>query len=205
MARNLLNSVSSSATTNILGMYYQQSNVQYYTSGSTNGSFGTMTAYTGTNHFNQDGSASGYVIKEANSYLHILMNYSHDHGQTWRASGIRLLATPDNWSTVNAVMGFGLTSYNGNGYDNFGNSGCQERYILHNSSVGTTWKFAFQESGHANGNVHKYNNANAGNDNYGQNNNPNTFGDVFGMCIRVIEVKNSAVVAMSAQNTFAFT
>jgi hypothetical protein len=101
-------------------------------------------------------------------------------------------------------MGFGATSYN-NEYDNFGSSGCEERYILHGTSVGTTWKFAFDESGHDNGNVHKYNNANKGNDSYNTNNNPNTFGEVFGMCIRVIEVKNRAVTAMSDQNTFAFT
>jgi hypothetical protein len=202
MGLTIHNQAAASTSGNILGMYFLQDNKVYGKSGQTNGNYGWLDKHTGggTNYWAQWTGQPGYTIKEVGSYLRIKFCATGDHGTTWRANNWLIRMSVDNFSTNINVGGFGMTAWNG-GTANFGNSGVYERTILHNYGLGTTIKFGVQDSTNSNGNTHTYNNIHGGED--GNNGTENDFGQVWAMCLKVEEIKASAVSAMSAQNTFA--
>mgnify|MGYP003114336910 CR=1 FL=1 len=203
MGRTIHNQVaSSSADSNILGMYFMQDDKVYGRSGQQDSSFGWVAKHTsgGTNIWGGWTGQSGYTIQESDSYLRIRFCATGDHGETWRANNFLVKMSVDNFSSRINIGGFGLTNYNG-GHHNYGNSGVYERTILHNYSVGTIIKFGLEDSTNSGGHTYTYNNVNKDQD--GNDGTQNTYGQVWTMNLKVEEIKASAVSAMTAQNTFA--
>lgn len=203
MGRTIHNQVaSSSADSNILGMYFLQDNKVYGRSGQQDSTYGWVDKHTsgGTNIWAGWTGQSGYTIQQAGSYLRLKFCATGDHGTTWRANNFLIRMSVDNFSTKINVGGFGLTNYNG-GSDNYGNSGVYERTILHNYGVGTTIKFGLEDSTNSGGHTYTYNNVNKVSD--GNDGTQNTYGQIWSMNLKVEEIKASAVSAMHSSNTFA--
>jgi len=203
MGRTIHNQVaSSSADSNILGMYFLQDNKVYGRSGQQDASYGYVEKHTsgGTNIWNGWTGQSGYTIQEAGSYLRLRFCGTGDHGTTWRANNFLVKMSVDDFNTKINIGGFGLTNYNG-GNDNYGNSGVYERTILHNYGVGTTIKFAVEDSTNSGGHTYTYNNVNQESDS--NDGTQNTYGQVWAMNLKIEEIKASAVSAVHGSNTFA--
>lgn len=202
MGRLIHNQTATSSDANVLGMYFQQDNGVYGRSGQQNQSFGFLNRNTsgGTNIWNGWTGATGYTIKKSNSYLRLRFCAIGDHGSTWRAGNLLIKFSTDNWSSNTNIGGFGITVY-ADGHENYGDGGCFERTWTHGLSVGTVIKFALQDSAHSNGQLRVFNNVHDGGESEGFSG--NNFGQVWGMNLKVEEIEQSVVSAMSSQNTFA--
>ena len=188
----------SSGGGNILGMHYEQVNGPVRSSDQENGTWGNL----GNNADNirpQSGS-DGYTIKEAGSILHLRMNASQDHGTTWRSGCLRMKSSGNNWSSSDVVGGIMHTSWSANSNHAFGDSGCYERFWQHGYSAGTVVRFGWQDSSHSSGRTWAYNCFNQESDGYGGGNGNTTFGNQWGMGLRVVEYKSSAISQMSSQS-----
>ena len=188
----------SSGGGNILGMHYEQVNGPVRSSDQENGTWGNL----GNNADNirpQSGS-DGYTIKETGSILHLRMNASQDHGTTWRSGCLRMKSSGNNWSSSDVVGGIMHTSWSANSNHAFGDSGCYERFWQHGYSAGTVVRFGWQDSSHSSGRTWAYNCFNQESDGYGGGNGNTTFGNQWGMGLRVVEYKSSAISQMSSQS-----
>ena len=182
---------------NILGMHYEQVNGPVRSSDQENGTFGVL----GNNADNIKpvSGSDGYTIKESGSILHLRMNATQDHGTTWRSGTLRMLASPDNWSS-NVVVGAIMHNSWSTGGHMFGDSGCYERFWEHGYSVGTLVRFGWQDSSHSSGRTWAYNTFNQESDGYGGGNGNTTFGNQWGMGLRVVEYKASAISQMHSSS-----
>ena len=183
---------------NILGMHYEQVNGPVRSSDQENGTWGNL----GNNadHIKPVSGSDGYTIKETGSILHLRMNASQDHGTTWRSGCLRMKSSGNNWSSSDVVGSIMHTSWSANGNHAFGDSGCYERFWEHDQSVGTTIRFGWQDSSHSSGRTWAYNCFNQESDGYGGGNGNTTFGNQWGMGLRVVEYKSSAISQMSSQS-----
>ena len=188
----------SSGGGNILGMHYEQVNGPVRSSDQENGTWGNL----GNNadHIKPVSGSDGYTIKETGSILHLRMNASQDHGTTWRSGCLRMKSSGNNWSSSDVVGGIMHTSWSANSNHAFGDSGCYERFWEHDQSVGTTIRFGWQDSSHSSGRTWAYNCFNQESDGYGGGNGNTTFGNQWGMGLRVVEYKSSAISQMSSQS-----
>ena len=198
MGRAVLYQPEQSSGGNILGMHYEQVNGPVRSSDNTNGTWGNL----GNNadHIRPSTNSDGYTIKEAGSILHLRMNASQDHGTTWRSGTLRMLANTANWSGSNIVVGAIMHNSWSGGGDMFGDSGCYERFWEHGQSVGTVIRFGWQDSCHSSGRTWAYNCINQGSDGYGGGNGNTSFGNQWGMGLRVVEYKAGAISQMSSQS-----
>ena len=183
---------------NILGMHYEQVNGPVRSSDQENGTFGNL----GNNadHIKPVSGSDGYTIKETGSILHLRMNASQDHGTTWRSGCLRMKSSGNNWSSSDVVGGIMHTSWSANSNHAFGDSGCYERFWQHGYSAGTVVRFGWQDSSHSSGRTWAYNCFNQESDGYGGGNGNTTFGNQWGMGLRVVEYKSSAISQMSSQS-----
>ena len=197
MGRAVLYKPQEAQEGNILGMHYEQVNGPVRSSDQADGSWGNL----GNNADNirpQSGS-DGYTIKEAGSILHLRMNASQDHGTTWRSGTLRMIASGNNWSSSDVVGGIMHNSWSGSGHM-FGDSGCYERFWEHGYSVGTVVRFGWQDSSHSSGRSWAYNCFNQEGDGYGSSNGNTSFGNQWGMGLRVVEYKAGAISQMHSQS-----
>ena len=195
MGRAILYKPEESSGGNILGMHYEQVNGPVRSSDQQNGTWGNL----GNNadHIRPSTNSDGYLIKETGSILHLRMNASQDHGTTWRSGTLRMLANTANWTGSNIVVGALMhTSWSANSNHAFGDSGCYERFWEHGQSAGTTIRFGWQDSSHSSGRTWAYNCFNQETDSYGSGNGNTTFGNQWGMGLRVVEYKASAISQM---------
>ncbi len=187
---------------NILGMHYEQVNGPVRSSDQENGTWGNL----GNNadHIRPSQNSDGYTIKETGSILHLRMNASQDHGTTWRSGTLRMLANTANWTGSNIVVGAIMhTSWSANSNHAFGDSGCYERFWEHGQGAGTIIRFGWQDSSHSSGRTWAYNCFNQESDGYGGGNGNTTFGNQWGMGLRVVEYKASAISQMHSGSSMA--
>lgn len=187
----------SSGGGNILGVHFEQVNGPVRSSDQANGTWGNL----GNNADNirpQSGS-DGYTIKEAGSILHLRMSASQDHGTTWRSGTLRMKSSGDNWGSSDVVGGLMHTSYHSSQHT-FGDGGVMERFWEHGYSVGTVVRFGWQDSSHSSGRTWAYNCFNQESDNYGSGNGSTTFGNQWGMGLRVVEYKAGAISQMHSNS-----
>ena len=197
MGRAILYKPEQPSGGNILGMHYEQVNGPVRSSDQENGTFGNL----GNNAVNirpQSGS-DGYTIKETGSILHLRMNASQDHGSTWRSGTLRMVASWNNWAG-DVVVGAIMHNSWGSGSHMFGDSGCYERFWQHDQSAGTTIRFGWQDSSHSSGRTWAYNCFNQESDGYGSGNGNTTFGNQWGMGLRVVEYKASMISQMHSSS-----
>ena len=183
---------------NILGMHYEQVNGPVRSSDQENGTFGDLG--NNSDHIKPASGSDGYTIKETGSILHLRMNASQDHGTTWRSGCLRMKSSGNNWSSSDVVGGIMHTSWSANSNHAFGDSGCYERFWQHGYSAGTVVRFGWQDSSHSSGRTWAYNCFNQESDGYGGGNGNTTFGNQWGMRLRVVEYKSSAISQMSSQS-----
>ena len=197
MGRAVLYQPEESSEGNILGMYYEQANGPVRSSDQQNGTWGNLG--NNSNDVKPVSGSDGYTIKEAGSILHLRMGATQDHGTTWRSGTLRMLASHDNWSSNTVVGGIMHNSYNPS-YHMFGDGGVMERFWEHGYSVGTVVRFGWQDSSHSSGRTWCYNNFNQESDGYGSGNGNTTFGNQWGMGLRVVEYKSSAISQMHSNS-----
>ena len=197
MGRAVLYQPEQSSGGNILGMHYEQVNGPVRSSDNENGTFGNL----GNNadHIRPQTSSDGYTIKEAGSILHLSMNASQDHGTTWRSGTLRMLASHDNWGSNQVVGAIMHNSWSSSSHM-FGDSGRYERFWEHGYSVGTVVRFGWQDSSHNSGRTWAYNCFNQESDGYGSGNGNTTFGNQWGMGLRVVEYKGSMISQMHSSS-----
>ena len=187
----------SSGGGNILGMHYEQVNGPVRSSDQENGTFGNL----GNNadHIRPATNSDGYTIKETGSILHLRMNATQDHGTTWRSGTLRMLASWNNWAGNVVVGGIMHNSWSSSSHM-FGDSGCYERFWQHDQSAGTIIRFGWQDSSHSSGRTWAYNCFNQEGDGYGGGNGNTTFGNQWGMGLRVVEYKASMISQMHSNS-----
>ena len=197
MGRAVLYQPEQSSGGNILGMHYEQVNGPVRSSDQENGTFGNL----GNNAVNirPQQNSDGYTIKETGTILHLSMNAAQDHGTTWRSGTLRMLASHDNWSSQSVVGAIMHNSWS-SGSHMFGDSGRYERFWQHDYSAGTTIRFGWQDSSHSSGRTWAYNCFNQESEGYGSGNGNTTFGNQWGMGLRVVEYKSSAISQMHSSS-----
>ena len=110
-----------------------------------------------------------------------------------------MVASWNNWAgdvVVGAIM---HNSWSSGGHM-FGDSGCYERFLQHDQSAGTTIRFGWQDSSHSSGRTWAYNCFNQESDGYGSGNGNTTFGNQWGMGLRVVEYKSSMITQMHSSS-----
>ena len=197
MGRAILNLIPEPQGGNILGMHYEQVEGPVRSSDQTNGTWGSLQHNAG--NIVPQTNSDGYTIKEAGSILHLRMNATQDHGQTWRSGTVRMLASHNNWGS-NVVVGAIMHNSWGSGHHLFGDGGCYERFWEHGYGVGTVVRFGWQDSCHSNGTTWAYNCFNQESDGHGSSNGNTTFGNQWGMGLRVVEYKSSVITQMHSQS-----
>ena len=197
MGRAVLNAPEESGGGNILGMHYEQVSGPVRSSDQSNGTWGAL--QTNADHIKPSAGSDGYTIKETGSILHLRMNATQDHGTTWRSGTLRMVASWNNWAGNVVVGGIMHNSWSGGGHM-FGDGGCYERFWEHDQTAGTIIRFGWQDSSHNGGRTWAYNCFNQESDGHGSSSGNTTFGNQWGMGLRVVEYKASAISQMHSNS-----